>query len=178
MVLFKSPRDVLQIKTLSQQLGLGSQLKIWYQDATSTLYGHLLIDLTPNTVDSLRYCTNSGSVSSKLYLLAGTETKFLDDEHTIRLHTPNISNNFPKTSKTIHPPCPKSFIQFLRECLVHLLRGKLKDLGKVDIVKHRREISELTQRRTSLQKRRTISSSPKGLQLVSVITPFVIKGLT
>ena len=26
--LFKSPRDVLQIKTLSQQLGLGSQLKV------------------------------------------------------------------------------------------------------------------------------------------------------
>ena len=109
MVLFKSPRDVLQIKTLNQQLGLGSQLKIWYQDATSTLYGHLLIDLTPNTVDSLRYCTNSGSVSSKLYLLAGTETKFLDDEHTIRLYTPNISTIFPKTSKTIHPPLSKKF---------------------------------------------------------------------
>ena len=68
IVLFKSPRDVLQINTLSQQLGLGSQLKEWYQDATSTPYGHLLIDLTPKTVDSLRYCTNSGSVPSKIYL--------------------------------------------------------------------------------------------------------------
>ena len=54
IVLFKSPRDVLQINTLSQQLGLGSQLKEWYQDATSTPYGHLLNDLTPKTVDSLR----------------------------------------------------------------------------------------------------------------------------
>ena len=60
MVLFKSPRDVLQINNLSQQLDLGSQLKEWYQDATSVPYGHLLIDLTPKTVDSLRYCTNSG----------------------------------------------------------------------------------------------------------------------
>ena len=109
IVLFKSPRDVLQINTLSQQLGLGSQLKEWYQDATSTPYGQLLIDLTPKTVDSLRYCTNSGSVLSKFYLPAGTETKFLDDEHTIRLYTVNISNILPKTSKTIHPPLSKKF---------------------------------------------------------------------
>ena len=62
IVLFKSPRDVLQINTLSQQIGLGSQLKEWYQDATSTPYGHLLIDLTQKTVDSLRYCTNSCNI--------------------------------------------------------------------------------------------------------------------
>ena len=65
--------------TLIQQLILRSQLKEWYQDATSIPYGHLLIDLGPKTVDSLRYCTNSGSIPSKLYLPAGTETKFLDD---------------------------------------------------------------------------------------------------
>ena len=29
---------------LSQQLGLGSQLKEWFQDATSAPYGHLLIE--------------------------------------------------------------------------------------------------------------------------------------
>ena len=178
IVLFKSPRDVLQINTLSQQLGLASQLKEWYQDATSTPFDHLLIDLTPKTVDSLRYCTSSGSVPSQFYLPAGTETKFLDDEHTIRLYTPNISNIFPKTSKTIHPPLSKKFLQFLSEGLVNLLRGELKELRKVDVVKYRREISELTRRRTSLHKRRTILSSPKSLQLISVITPFVIKRLT
>ena len=109
IVLFKSPRDVLQINTLSQQLGLGSHLKEWVQDATSTPYGHLLIDFTPKIVDSLRYCTSSGSVLSKFYLSAGTETKFLDDEHTIRLYTPIISINFPKTSKTIHLSLSKKF---------------------------------------------------------------------
>ena len=67
LVLFKSPRDVLQINTLSQQLGILSQLKEGYQDATSVPYGHLLIDLTPKTFDSLRFCTNSGSVSTKFY---------------------------------------------------------------------------------------------------------------
>ena len=68
IVLFKSPRDVLQIKTLSQQLGLGSHLKEWYQDATFVPYGRLLIDLTPKRVDSLRYCSNSGSVPTKFLL--------------------------------------------------------------------------------------------------------------
>ena len=68
LVLFKSPRDVLQINTLNQQLGLGSPLKEWYYDATSVYYGHLLIDLTPKTADSLRYCSNSGSVP-KFFLL-------------------------------------------------------------------------------------------------------------
>ena len=67
------------------------------------------VDLTPKIVDALRYFTNSGSVLSKIYLPAGTETKFLDDAHTIRLCTPNISNIFPKFSKTIHPPLSKNF---------------------------------------------------------------------
>ena len=84
-------------------------MKEWYHDATSTPYGHLLIDLTPKTVNSLRCCTNSGSVPSKFYLPAGTEAKFLDDEHTIRLFTPKVAKIFPKTSNTVQPPLSKKF---------------------------------------------------------------------
>ena len=69
IVLFKSPRDVLQINILSQQLGLESQLKDWYTKATSIPYGHLLIDLTPKTVDSLKFCTNSGSIPTIFFSL-------------------------------------------------------------------------------------------------------------
>ena len=58
IVLFKSPRDVMQVTTLSTQLGLGSELVDWYRDATSVPFGHLLIDLSPRTDDRLRYCTN------------------------------------------------------------------------------------------------------------------------
>ena len=104
ILFFKLPRNVLQISTLSQQLGLGSELEVWYED-----YGHLLIDLTPQTVDLLIYCPETGSVLSKLYLPVGAETKFIDDGRTIRLNTTNISNNFPKTSKTFHPPLLKNF---------------------------------------------------------------------
>ena len=56
-VLFKSLRDVMQVTTLSTQLGLGSELVDWYRDATSVPFGHLLIDLSPRTDNRLRYCT-------------------------------------------------------------------------------------------------------------------------
>ena len=68
IVLFKSPRDVMQVTSLSTQLGLGSELVDWYRDATSVPFGHLLIDLSPRTDDILRYCTNNGSVPSKFYI--------------------------------------------------------------------------------------------------------------
>ena len=54
IVLFKSPRDVLQVGRLSVQLGLGLSLVGWYKDATSVPFGHLLFDLSPRTNDRLR----------------------------------------------------------------------------------------------------------------------------
>ena len=57
IVLFKSPRDVMQVTTLGAQLGLGSELVDSYGDA--------LVDLSSPTDDRLRYCTDSGSVPSK-----------------------------------------------------------------------------------------------------------------
>ena len=60
--LFKSPRDLMQVATLSTQLGLGSELVDWYQNATSVPFGYLLINLSPRTVDRLRYCINTGSI--------------------------------------------------------------------------------------------------------------------
>ena len=110
--MFKSPRDVLEINILSQQLGLlglGCQLKEWYQDATSVPYGYLFNDLTTKTVDSLRYCSNSGSVPTKFYLPAEIETKFFDDEYTIRLYSLNISKFFPRAPKIIHSQLSKKF---------------------------------------------------------------------
>ena len=62
IVLFKSPRDVMQVSMLRAQLGLGSELVNRYRDATSVPHGHLLIDLSPRTDDRLGYCTNTGSI--------------------------------------------------------------------------------------------------------------------
>ena len=110
IVTFKSPRDVLQINTLSQQLRLRSQLKDWY--TTAVPYGHLLIDLTPKTVDSLRYCTNSGSTPSLFFLpQSRQQITFLNDDHTTSLYSdrvpeifPELQNNFPQIlPQRLHP---------------------------------------------------------------------------
>ena len=83
IVLFKSPRDVHQVATISLLLGLGSLLVDWYRDATSVPFGHLLIDFSPRTDDRLRYCTNSGNIPSKFYVPDNLKhLKYLDDEHT------------------------------------------------------------------------------------------------
>ena len=102
VVLFKSPRDVMQVTTLSTQLGLGSELIDWYRDATSVPFGQLLIDLSPRTDDRLRYCTNSGSVPSEIYIperlqLLGT----LDDEHRKSLYSPSVPIAFPQVQKPL-----------------------------------------------------------------------------
>ena len=68
IVLFKSPLDVMQVSTLSLQLGLGSDLVDCYRDAMSVPNGHLLIDLSQRTDDWLCYCTFTGTIPSKFYL--------------------------------------------------------------------------------------------------------------
>ena len=68
IVLFKSPRDLMQVSRRSARLGLGSELVDWYRDAMSVPCGSLLIDLTPRTDFRLRFCTNTGSITSKFYI--------------------------------------------------------------------------------------------------------------
>ena len=108
IVLFKSPRDVMQVTTLGTQLGLGSELVDWYRDATSVPFGHLLIDLSPRTDDRLRYCTNSGSVPSKFYIPERLKhLRILDDEHTKSLYSPSVPIIFPQTQKSFPSVLPK-----------------------------------------------------------------------
>ena len=95
IVLFKSPRDVQQVATLSVQLGLGSAFVDWYRDATSVPFGPLLIDLSPRLDDRLRYCTNSKKISSKFYVPHNLKhLKNLDDEKTKYLYSPSIPTVF------------------------------------------------------------------------------------
>ena len=100
IVLFKSHRDVIPVTTLSTQMGLSSELVDWYQDATSVPFGHLLIDLSPRTDDRLRYCRNTGSIPLKFYIPDPLkQSKILDDEHTISLHSPSVPYHFPTNAK-------------------------------------------------------------------------------
>ena len=60
MVIFKNVRDASQITNLEKQMYPGSvnYLRASYEDATSKPYGYLLIDLKPDTPDSLRLRTD------------------------------------------------------------------------------------------------------------------------
>ena len=108
IVLFKSPRDAMQVTTLSTQLGLGSELVDWYQDATSVPFGHLLIDLSPRTDDRLRYCTNTGSIPSNFYIPDRLkQSKILDVEHTKSLYSPSVPIIFPQMQKSVPLVLPK-----------------------------------------------------------------------
>ena len=108
IVLFKSPRDVMQVTTLSTQLGLGSEQVDWYRDATSVPFGHLLIDMSPRTDDKLHYCTNSGSVPSKFYTPERLKhLRILDDEHTKSLYSPSVPIAFPQVQKPLSSVLPE-----------------------------------------------------------------------
>ena len=179
IVLFESPRDVMQVTTLSTQLGLGSELADWYRDATSVPFGHLLIDLSPRTDDRLRYCTNSGSVPSKLYIPERLkQLRTLDDGHTKSLYSPSVPIAFPQMQKPFLQSCPKEFIRFLCECILNLLKGKLQAIKTHHVVKFQSEVRILSLKRTTWKQRRNVLSSEKGLKLIAVITPPVINHLS
>ena len=126
LVLFKSPRDVVQVTTLSTQLGLGSELVDWYRDATSVPFGHLLIDLSPRTDDRLRYCTNIGSVPSKIYIPERLKhLRTLDDEHTKSLYSPSVPIAFSQMQKSLSSVLPKRVYPFSMRMHSKSTRGKL-----------------------------------------------------
>ena len=103
----------MQVTTLSTQLGLGSKLVDWYRDATSVPFGHLLIDLSPRTEDRLRYCTNSGSVPSKLYIPERlNHLRTLDDEYTNSHYSPSVPIAFPQMQKSLFSVLPKRVYPF------------------------------------------------------------------
>ena len=98
----------MQVTTLSTQLGPGSELVDLYRDATSVLFGHLLIDLSPRTDDRLRYRTNTESIPSKFYIPDRLkQSKILDYEHTKSLYSPSVPITFPQMQKSFPSVLPK-----------------------------------------------------------------------
>ena len=176
IALFKSPRDVMQINTLSIQLGLGSSLVDWYRDATLVLFVHLLIDLSPRTDDRLHYCTNSGKVPSKFYVPESLKHLPISAQNFSILHA---FQSFSRKCK-IHflQSCPKDFIRFLSECIVNILKGNLQNVKRHHVIKYKRELHLLFLKRFIWKQRRDLLTSERGLQLVDTITPFVIYHLS
>ena len=108
IVLSKSPRDVMQVSTLSAQLGLRSELVDWYPDATSVPYTQLLIDLSQRTDDRLRYCRNTGSIPSKFYNPDRLKwSTFFDNEHIKSVDSLSVSIIFPQMQMSFPSVLPK-----------------------------------------------------------------------
>ena len=108
MAPFRSPRDVTRVTTHSTQLGLGPEIVDCYRDATSLPFGDLLIDLLPRTDDRLRFCRNTGSIPSKVYIPDRLkQSEDLDDEHTKPLYSPSVPNNFPLKQNSFPSVLPK-----------------------------------------------------------------------
>ena len=117
-VLFKSPRDVQQIDVLGKQLGLGHTLRTWGAIATSTPYGHLMIGLSPKTIDLLRYCTDATSFPSKFYSPSGRSriTQIIDQKSKL-LYSEALSS-FQQSITEIFPQLLfQIFIRFLLSVL-------------------------------------------------------------
>ena len=125
IVLFNSPRDVMQVTTLSTQLGLASGLVDWYRDATSVPFGPLLIDLSARTDNRLRYCTKTGPIPSNFYIPERLkQSKILDDEHTKSLYSPSVPIIFRQMQKSFPSVLPK------RACPVSLRMQNKSAQGK------------------------------------------------
>ena len=140
IVPFKSPRDVMQVTTLSTQLGLGAELVDWYRDATSVPFGHLLIDLSPRTDDRLRYCTNSGSVPSKFYIPERLKhLRTLDDEHTKPLYSPSVPIAFTQKQNSLSSVLHKRVYPFSLRMHSKSTQGKLASHKKTSRCKFSRQ---------------------------------------
>ena len=163
IVLFKSTKDVLQINTISQHLGLGSQLKEWYQGATSVPYGHLLIDLTPKQLIHLGIALIVAHFQQRLIYQIELRQNFRTSSTQYVSILPIFQKISLRLQKQFILNCPNNFFQFLIECSVKLLRGELRDPRKEDVVKYRKKNSQLTQKNTPLHKWRNSFSSAKDL---------------
>ena len=177
--LFKSPRDVMQVTTLSTQLGVGSELVDWYRDATSVPFGHLLIDLSPRTDDRLRYCTNTGSIPSKLYIPDRLkQSKVLNDEHTKSLYSPKVPIIFPQMQKSFPSVLPKRVYPVSLRMHNKPAQRKLQSIKRHHATKFQSHVRLLSLKRTTWKQRRHLLASGSGLQLIKVFTLHVINQLS
>jgi hypothetical protein len=74
VILFKSPRDIHQVKIFAKQMASkGNFLETCYVKATEQPFGHLLIDLDPRTPDYLRYCSNIVGPGPSIFYLPSSK---------------------------------------------------------------------------------------------------------
>ena len=112
IVLFITPHDVMQVSTFNDQLQIGADIVDWYRDATFNYYGCFMIALSARKHDQLRYCTNTGSITSKFYI--PERLKLLessDNEHTKFFYSSSVPIDFVQSQKSFPSVSPKILYQ-------------------------------------------------------------------
>ena len=168
-----------QVATVSVKLGPGLALVDWYREATSEPFGPLLIDLSPQTDDRLRYCTKSGNVPSRFYVPDNLKhLKNLDVEHTKSLQSPSIPALFPGMQNSVSENLSKRIYPISQRVHRQLAARKPVRSKKSHVLKYRDKIHELSLKRTTWKQRRSLLSSQKGILRTKTISPFVINHLS
>ena len=140
-VLFKSYRDVMQVTTLSTQLGLGSELVVRYRDATSVPFGHLVIDLSPRTDDRLHYCTNTRSNPSKFYIPDRLKnSKNFDSERTKSLYSRCVPIIFPQMQQSFPSVLPKKVYPVSLRMHIKSAQKNLQSIKRHHVAKFQSEV--------------------------------------
>ena len=85
MILFKNPRDVEQIGVLNIQLGDRKILLEAYKRTTSKPFGHLLIDLDPQTHPKLEYSSNCSGDQPSVFYISSTLAKEIVNNESAQL---------------------------------------------------------------------------------------------
>ena len=100
VVLFRSPRDVQQIDHFGRQLNKSEFIRDCYQKATSSSYGHFLIDFDPKTSESLRFCSNITGPGPTIFYLPSSLAKetALTNEREKRAYTEALAKQKEKES--------------------------------------------------------------------------------
>ena len=178
IVLLNFLYGVMQVSTLSERLGIGSELVDSYRDAIYVPYGKLLIDQSGRTDDRLRYCTNTRSMPSKYYIPDRLkQSKLLDDEHTKPLYSPSGLLNFSQMQKNFSFSLVLKVFRFLCECIVSLLKGNMQNIHRHHVTYFQNEFRLLSLNKITWNQRRNALASERRLQLIKVINSLVINDL-
>ena len=96
LILMKNPRVGRQLKILGTELGNMKFLEECYQKAVEDQpFGHLLIDLTPSCIESLRYCSGIPNRPSFFWLpRKNARTTLINDKNTNALYSGVYKQSF------------------------------------------------------------------------------------
>ena len=112
-----------KIGFIGRQLNNAKFLKESYELANKEPFGHLLIDLDPNTSDVLRYCSNIVPPGPSIFYLPSTKAVItsLSDEKERSLYAGAAARDIGHKLKAKIERAPNHFIKFRCEYLLNIV---------------------------------------------------------